>query len=261
MDIATIIGIISGLGLILASILINAPIKAFFDLPSVFIVFGGTIAATLNSFPLGSVINALKTSFKIFFGHRIDYIATMQEMLKIAQLARKNGPVALEKYKTEDKILQKGLMLAADGTRGRVLREILELERDTTEERHQESQTILEKMGDLAPAWGMIGTLIGLVIMLLNLSDPSSIGPSMAVALLTTFYGAFWANFYLLPAANKLEQRTKREVVNINLVIETLVSITEAENPRLLQERLLVFLPPRERQMAVPKKSVMKKAA
>jgi chemotaxis protein MotA len=127
------------------------------------------------------------------------------------------------------------------------------LESETAEERHGESQLILEKMGDLAPAWGMIGTLIGLVIMLLNLDDPSSIGPSMAVALLTTFYGALWANFILLPAATKLEQRTKREMLNNNLIIEALVSVASDENPRMIQEKLLGVLPPKDRQAVIKK--------
>ncbi|MBU2552441.1 MAG: MotA/TolQ/ExbB proton channel family protein [Proteobacteria bacterium] len=252
MDIATIIGVISGTGLVLASILLKASIVNFIDVSSIFIVFGGTFAATLNAFPLASVINAIKTSFKIFFGHRIDFVATLRDMLKVAVLARKEGMLALEKYKTDDMFLKKGLGLVADGTKGQVLREIMELERDITIERHEESQLILEKMGELAPAWGMIGTLIGLVIMLLSLSDPSSIGPAMAVALLTTFYGALWANFILLPAASKLEQRSKREALNTNLIIETLLSIADTENPRVLQERLLGFLPPKERQSALP---------
>ena len=119
-------------------------------------------------------------------------------------------------------------------------------------------------MGDLAPAWGMIGTLIGLVIMLLNLSDPATIGPAMAIALLTTFYGAFWANYYLLPAANKLEQRTKKELLRSNLIIESMIAISQNEHPRILQERLLGFLPSRERAKAVPtvkKKKTVKKIA
>ena len=244
MDIATLIGIVSGTALILGAIMLNASITNFLDIPSILIVFGGTTAATLNSFPLGSVINALKTSAKIFFGHSINFVATLQEMLKIATVARKEGPLALEKYKTGDAFLKKALGLVADGTKGEVLRRILELERDAIGERHAESQAILEKMGDLAPAWGMIGTLIGLVIMLLKLDDPSSIGPAMAVALLTTFYGAVWANFYLIPSATKLEQRTKSELQRLTLVIETMMSISEVENPRLLQERLLGLLTP-----------------
>ena len=252
MDLGTIIGVIAGLALVLSAIMLKASVVNFIDVSSFLIVFGGTTAATLVAYPLASVINALKISIKIFFGHRIDYTATLQEMMKVASLARKEGPLALEKYKTEDPFLKKGLGLVADGTKGQTLASILILERDTMEERHAESQAILEKMGELAPAWGMIGTLIGLVIMLLNLDDPSSIGPAMAVALLTTFYGALWANFILLPAASKLELRTGRELININLMIETLVSISETENPRLLQERLLGFLPPRDRASATP---------
>ena len=254
MDIATLIGIIAGTGLVLSAILLKASIMNFIDPSSVLIVIGGTIAATLVAYPLKSVINTIKTSLKIVFGFKVDYIETLQEMLKIATLARKEGPLALEKYATEDALLRKGLMLVADGTKGDVLKSIMELERDTTIERHEESQAILEKMAELAPAWGMIGTLIGLVIMLLNLSDPDSIGPAMAVALLTTFYGALWANFMLTPAATKLELRTKYEMLNTNLMIETLLSIAENENPRLLQERLLGFLPPKMREDAVPGK-------
>ncbi len=260
MDLGTIIGVVLGTGLVMFAIMLKASLMNFIDPSSIFIVFGGTFAATLNSYPLTSVTTALKTSIQIFFGHRIDFIETLKEMLKIAMMARKEGPLALEKYKTDDAFLKKGLGLVADGTKGPVLQQILELERDATEERHQESQLVLEKMGELAPAWGMIGTLIGLVIMLLNLSDPSTIGPAMAVALLTTFYGALWANFYLIPAATKLEQRTKREILKLNLIVETLISISDSENPRLLQERLLGFLPPKERGVAVPGPKGAKKA-
>jgi len=259
MDIGTIIGIVGGTVMLLAAILLKASLVNFIDLAGIFIVFGGTTASTLNAFPMQSVFHALRISIKIFFSHRIDYTGVLREMIKLSALARKNGPVAMEKYKTDDAFLKKALTLTADGTGGEVLRQILELEREAIEERHIESQVILEKMGDMAPAWGMIGTLIGLVIMLLNLSDPSTIGPAMAVALLTTFYGALWANFYLLPASSKLEQRTKKEIIKSNLIIETVVSISGNENPRILQERLLGFIPPRERQKALPTRK--KKAA
>ncbi len=264
MDIGTLIGIVSGTAMILVAILLKADLVNFFDPAGILIVFGGTTAAILNSFPMQAVFHAFKISIKIFFSHRIDYTAVLKEMITLAAIARKKGPIALEQYKTEDMFLKKALSLVADGTSGPLLREILELERDSVEERHIESQLILEKMGDLAPAWGMIGTLIGLVIMLLNLNDPSTIGPAMAIALLTTFYGAVWANFYLLPASSKLEQRTKKEIIKSNLIIETMVSISGNENPRILQERLLGFLPSGERQNAVPgskKKKGAKKLA
>jgi chemotaxis protein MotA len=204
------------------------------------------------------VFHAFKISIQIFLSHRIDYTHILKEMIKLSAIARKKGLFTIEQYKTEDTFLKKALTLTADGTDKKVIRQILELERDAIEERHIESQLILEKMGDLAPAWGMIGTLIGLVIMLLNLSDPSTIGPAMAVALLTTFYGALWANFYLLPASNKLEQRTRKEIIKNNLIMETMVSISGNENPRILQERLLGFIPSRERKKALP---VRKKTA
>ncbi len=254
MDLGTLIGIVGGTAMVLVAILLKADIANFFDPAGLLIVFGGTTAATLNAFPMQTVFHAFKISIKVFFSHRIDYPAVLKEMITVAAIARKKGLVVMEKYQTEDLFLKKALTLAADGTSGKVLRQILELERDAVEERHVESQLILEKMGELAPAWGMIGTLIGLVIMLLNLNDPSTIGPAMAIALLTTFYGAFWANFFLLPAANKLEQRTKKEIIKNNLVIETIVSVSGNENPRILQERLLGFLPSGERKKAVPAK-------
>jgi len=263
MDIGTLIGIVGGSAMVLVAIMLKAGLDSFIDPASILIVFGGTTAATLNSFPMKSVFHAFKISVKIFFSHRIDYTAVLKEMITIAAIARKKGVVVLDQYKTEDVFLKKALTLAADGTTGKVLRQILELERDAVEERHIESQIILEKMGDLAPAWGMIGTLIGLVIMLLNLNDPSTIGPAMAIALLTTFYGALWANFYLLPASTKLEQRTKKEIIKSSLIIETMVSISGNENPRILQERLLGFLPSGERKNALPvrKKKEAKKLA
>ena len=254
MDLGTIIGIVAGIVLILSAIMINASIMNFIDIPSILIVIGGTTSATLVSFPLKSVFSALKISIKILFGYKISFIETLQEMIKISMVARKEGPLALEKYDTDDEFLKKGLMLVADGTKGDVLRRMLELERDALEERHTEVQSILEKMGELAPAWGMIGTLIGLVIMLLKLDDPSSIGPAMAVALLTTFYGAVWANFILIPAATKLQKRTGVEAQKFDLIIESMMSIAEVENPRLLQERLLGFLPPKDRQALSPDK-------
>jgi chemotaxis protein MotA len=232
----------------------SASLSNFADIPSVLIVVGGTMASALNSYNMKSLFAALKVMIRVLFGHKINYLETMQEMLKIATVARKEGPLALEKYTTEDPFLRKGLMLVADGTKGESLRSILELERDAKIERHEEGQSIIQKLSELAPAWGMIGTLIGLVIMLLNLKDPDSIGPSMAIALLTTFYGAILANFIFIPAATKLDQRTKSEVLNTNLMIETLASIAESENPRLLQEKLLGYLPPKERITAAPGK-------
>ena len=210
------------------------------------------------AYPMESVFHALKNSIQLFFVQKIDMVLTIKEMLKISTLARKKGVLELESYKTKDLFLKKSLNLLVDGSKGEFLREILEMERDALEERHSESQAILEKMGDLAPAWGMIGTLIGLVIMLLNLDDPSSIGPAMAVALLTTFYGAFWANFMLIPAANKLEERTKRESQNISLIIESLISVSIEENPNILKERLLGLLPPKDRKSVMPKKAKKK---
>lgn len=174
MDIATLIGVVGGLGLVIFAILLKASLLNFIDPASILIVFGGTTAATLISFSMASVLRTFKIMLTIFFSHQVNNIETLKEMINVSALARKDGQLALERYQTENRFLKKGLGLAADGTEGPVLRRVLEVERDAIIDRHNESQLILEKMGELAPAWGMIGTLIGLVIMLLSLEDPST---------------------------------------------------------------------------------------
>jgi chemotaxis protein MotA len=246
-DIGSIIGIVVGVALVVVSILLSGSLLAFVDVPSMLIVVGGTFASTLVAFPISSVMGAQKASMKIFFQHRIDSVNTVRQILQAAEAVRKEGPLALEKIKTDNEFMKTAFQLVADGYRPEDLRDVLSIEQEAIAARHAEVIKVLEKMAELAPAWGMIGTLIGLVIMLLNLSDPAAIGPAMAVALLTTFYGALWANFFLTPSAAKLDERNVREADDYRLVVEGAVSMARNENPRAIQQRLVGFMPPSDR--------------
>ncbi|KMY66510.1 hypothetical protein AAU61_15240 [Desulfocarbo indianensis] len=247
MDLGTIIGIVVGLLLVLVSILLKASLLAFFDVSSILIVVGGTISATLVAFPMKSVMGAMKASISIFFQHSIDHVGTVREILKASDEVRRNGPLALEKFKAGNQFMKTAFDLVADGMNVDTIRDVLTIELEATISRHEEVVKILEKMADLAPAWGMIGTLIGLVIMLLNLSDPSAIGPAMAVALLTTLYGALWANLLLSPSAAKLEERSEREAQDHRLILEGALGMARNENPRAIQQRLVGFMPSEDR--------------
>ncbi|MCB2185957.1 MAG: MotA/TolQ/ExbB proton channel family protein [Deltaproteobacteria bacterium] len=247
MDLGTIIGIVVGLVLVVASILLNGSIIAFLDPASFMIVVGGTFAATLVAFPIKSVMTAIKSSAQIFFQSRIDHLGTVRLLLQAADVVRREGPLGAEKLKGSSSFMQTAFELVADGHDADHIQAVLEIEMEATISRQAEIIKILDKMAELAPAWGMIGTLIGLVIMLLNLDDPSSIGPAMAVALLTTFYGALWANLLLSPSAAKLEERGQKEAHDYRLILEGALGMARTENPRAIQQRLLGFMPPQDR--------------
>ena len=248
MDLGSIIGIVVGVALVVVSILLSGNLLAFVDVPSMLIVVGGTFASTLVAFPMASVMGAQKASLKIFFQHRIDSVATVRMILQAADKVRKDGPLALEKFKTENEFMTTAFQLVADGYRPEDLREVLVIEQEAIAARHDEVIKILEKMAELAPAWGMIGTLIGLVIMLLNLSDPAAIGPAMAVALLTTFYGAVLGNVLFIPMAGKLKTRSKTEILQKTVITEGMESILSGENPRIMEQKLHAYIAPRKRE-------------
>ena len=259
MDLGTIIGIAVGAAMVLVSIMLKGSLFAFVDPSSLLIVVGGTFSATLVAFPIASVMGAMKASMTIFFQHRIDHLDTVRTLLKAADAVRKNGPLALEKFQTSSEFMRTAFDLVADGYKPENIREVLTIEMEATISRHEEVVKVLEKMADLAPAWGMIGTLIGLVIMLLNLSDPSAVGPAMAVALLTTLYGALWANLLLIPSAAKLEERSEREARDQRLVLEGAIGMARNENPRAIQQRLVGFMPSSDRAQLQAKARAKKK--
>ena len=249
MDIATIIGLISGFGFVFYGILLSGDVGSFIDFPSVVIVLGGTLASTLISYPLKDFLGTVKVIKHVFSYKETSPDGVIEEIITLANVARKEGLLSLEEYgeKIDDEFLKKGIMLIVDGTDPELVRNILETELVFLEERHSEGQGILESMAAFAPAYGMLGTLIGLINMLKNLKDPDSVGPNMAVALVTTFYGSMLANLVFTPMASKLKIRNKREMLIKELMVEGLLSIQAGENPRIIEEKLKTFIPPEMR--------------
>ncbi|ABR48866.1 MotA/TolQ/ExbB proton channel [Alkaliphilus metalliredigens QYMF] len=250
MDIATIIGIIVGLGFVVMGITADGDIAGFLQLSSMLIVFGGTFSATLVAYPLQQVLDTIKIVSKAFSNNKVDPGSIIKSIIELANVARKEGLLALEEAAEgiNEDFLQKGVMLIVDGTDPELVRNLLETELAFIEERHQGGQGLLEMMGALAPAFGMVGTLIGLINLLRDLDDPASIGPNMSVALLTTFYGALMANLIFIPLANKLKLRSREEILRKEIMVEGLLSIQAGENPRIIEEKLKAFLPPKLRQ-------------
>lgn len=203
MDIATILGLILGIFFTIFGILLSGDLISYIHIPSIVITLGGTVAATLLSYPLKSFINLWKVMQKAFIHKDVSANEIIEEIIILANIARKEGLLSLEEYgeKIDDDFLKKGIMLIVDGTDPELVRNILETELNFLEERHGQGQGILESMGSYAPAFGMIGTLIGLINMLQQMDDPRAIGPNMSVALVTTFYGSVLANVLFLPLA------------------------------------------------------------
>lgn len=248
MDIATIIGLFGSLALIIGAIAVGGSPAGFIDVPSILVVFGGTIAVAFIMFPLGTVLGSMKVGMKAFFSKAPDPIDSIDIVIDLADRARKESLVALEKVNIDNEFLKRGVLLVADGTEESLIRSVMEIEVDIMKKRHRTGQEVFKGMGNMAPAFGMIGTLIGLVRMLQALDDPSSIGPAMAVALLTTFYGAILANCIFLPLAKKLEERSNEEAMNMELLTEGVLSILNGEHPNIVREKLNSFLPPSKRQ-------------
>ncbi len=250
MDLASLIGVVLGLVLVLVAIMMGGPLSIFWDSPSVMIVLGGTVASILTCFKLSAVLSVMGVIKKVLLYPLPTPTEEIERIVSFSNLARKEGLLALEEKLEEldDEFMKKGLRLIIDGFPGPTVREILEIDLVNLMGRHSQGKSILETMGAMAPAFGMIGTLIGLVQMLQNMSDPSSIGAGMAVALLTTFYGAFTANLFYIPFATKLDNRSKEEVALKGLMVEGIISIQAGDKPALVKEKLKSFLSPSERE-------------
>jgi len=242
MDILTLVGIVSGMGLIVGAIMMKTSISVFIDPGSLMIVFGGTFASTCISYSGKSIGVALKDMITVFSKHNIVYMETIKEILMLSQKARKESLLAIEKVKVSSPFMQKGINYLVSGLKPASIEKIMNIEKFAERDRELESGDVLEKMGDLAPAWGMVGTLIGLVIMMLNLDDPSAIGPSMAVALLTTFYGAVLANLIFMPCSTKLITRSDKSLKHHDIIIAGIIAIANDENPRMIKDKLAGFL-------------------
>lgn len=245
MDIATIVGVSLGLGLVIVSLALGSTgVMGFFNLPGTLVVIGGTIAAILIMYPLKTVMGTFRVAMNVLTVKLHSPDSTIQKLLELSNKVRKDSILALESETFDDDFLGKGIRLCVDGTSPSIINNVLSTELDFLKQRHKIGQNVFDNMGMLAPAWGMIGTLIGLVQMLQTLSDPSSIGPSMAVALLTTFYGALLANLFFIPISVKLEARSKEESLIKEIIIEGVTSIAKQENPLILKDKLNVYLAP-----------------
>ncbi|MBF0169732.1 MAG: MotA/TolQ/ExbB proton channel family protein [Nitrospinae bacterium] len=248
MDIATVIGLVAGFGLIVISIGASQLIY-FVDIPSVEIVIGGTAACFAVNYPLKDLVAFATIVKKVFLYKTVSPDQVIPQILDFAGRARRDGILALQSVigSVEEPFLQKGIQLAIDGTEPQAIMTILETEVEYVKERHRLGMEMLQSLGSLAPAMGMIGTLIGLVLMLQSLDDPSTIGPAMAVALITTFYGALMANLMFLPMAGKLKKRAADESLIQELIIEGVISITNGDNPRIIEQKLNAYLLPKQR--------------
>lgn len=248
MDIATIAGLIAGSAFIIAGIYLKGNLGNFYDLPSIMITVGGTAAAMLIAYPINKIAEIGKILKKVFFTRSYNLQEVISKIIELANIARREGLLALEEavYKIDEPFLQKGILLIVDGTDPELVRNILETELSFIEERHQQGQEIFETAASLAPGFGMIGTLIGLINMLKSLDDPSSLGPGMSVALVTTFYGSLIANLFCIPVAKKLKYNSSKEILIKEMMLEGILSIQAGENPRIIEEKLRAFLPPNE---------------
>jgi chemotaxis protein MotA len=242
-DLATLIGIIGAFALIAVTMILSGDILMFVNIPSFVIVFGGTFCAVMAKYGLSQYLGFTKMIGKSFKDSDINLGDLIDEIVALADEARKGGLLALEGKQVSSDFLDKGIQLLVDGHEPDVVKAILSKEKTEAEKRHALGASIFTNMATVAPAMGMIGTLIGLVAMLANMSDPKSIGPAMAVALLTTLYGAVLANAFCEPIADKLKLKSKNDVQVKNLVIDALLAIQNGQNPRIIDSMLRNYLP------------------
>jgi chemotaxis protein MotA len=248
MDIATLLGLVAG-GIVLSTlILMGGDFRMFYDIHAVIIIFGGSFAATLIRFPLSAILHGLPLGAKFAFTlSNLSARDLVDELARIAEIARKQGPVGLEKVDTDEPFLAKGIRYVADGYDLEFIRDNLERDRDNFLMHLNEGSKIYRAIGDCAPAFGMVGTLLGMVQMFSNMSDPSKLGPFMAVALLATLYGALVANLICLPIADKLHGKLIDEETNRTLIIDGILMIRDSKSPTLVREMLLAYLPEKHR--------------
>lgn len=245
MDISTIIGLVTAVGFVIFAI--GGNIGTFFDINSIAIVFGGTIGATFVRYPIKMIAGLLPVTMKTLFVKLESPDEMIRKIISLSVEAKKNGILGLEKVKIENSFLKKGVQLAIDGVEPELIDAVLNIDIAATTQRHENGSGMLSSAGDSAPAFGMIGTLIGLVLMLQNMDDPKAIGPSMALALLTTLYGTLLANIFLLPLADKLRYYHDEEILLKRLIVNGILSIANGDHPAVVQEKLASFLKPESR--------------
>ena len=253
MDIASLIGVIFGISMLLFGIISNAGISgvgSYLDAPSAIITFGGALGSTLTQFSMQDFIAGLKSFALIFKTPALDTGEMIKKIIELSNVARKEGLLSLEEAAgdLDEPFLKKGILLIVDGTDPDLVRGIMETELISIEGRHKNLIGFWDALGSMGPAWGMIGTLVGLVNMLNNMADASAIGPAMAVALITTLYGSLLANWICIPVSGKLKADNSAEMMLKEIMIEGLLSIQAGENPRVIEEKLKSFLAPKDRE-------------
>ena len=249
-DMTPVIGIVLGLALVIWSITSAGDIMGFIDVPSIVITFFGSFAALMVNYPLSELKKIPKLLKVLLEGPSIDRIETLNLFLDMSKKARMEGILALEEEikDIDNETISQGVQMVVDGMEPDAIREILELKLGSTARRHQKGQDIFSSWGELAPGFGMLGTLIGLVIMLLDMDDPSAIGTGMATALLTTFYGSLLANLFFIPISNNLSNKTDEEMFIGDMIVEGVLEIQSGSNTRLLEDKLKNYLSPDEQE-------------
>lgn len=243
---------------IVVTIFISGDLAGYVDIPSIICTFGGTIAMTVMAFPINKLKEGFAALRHVFFYSEVDSENVIISIISLANVARKEGLLALEEaaQQLKDDFLQKGVLLIVDGTDPELVRNILETELSFIEERHKSNQGVYEFMATMGPGFGMLGTLIGLINMLANLSDPTTVGPNMAVAIITTLYGSLIANLFCNPVINKLKLRSSQESLMKEVMLEGMLSIQAGENPRIIEEKLKAFMSPKLRsRLEAPKEA------
>jgi len=248
-DFATIIGILSGFGLVILAMASGGGFTWFIDGPSAMIVLGGTLGAVLINYPISDVLGVIQVAKNAFQGNKQETGIVINQLVEMSRISRREGLLSLQKMlkQTQDPFMSKAIQLVVDGVEPAQVSHILETELDYIDERHRLGAEIFTTMGNFAPAMGLIGTLIGLVQMLRQMSDPGSIGPAMAVALVTTFYGVILANLIFLPIAGKLKTKSSQELLLKQLIINGMLAIQSGDNPRVLEQKLHSYIAPSQR--------------
>lgn len=255
MDLATVIGVVFGIVCLVVSILLSGELQSFFNVPSIFITLGGGLASTLIQFKLKDFLKIFKLTGLAFLNKNANPLDTIALMVKLSEKTRREGLLAIESEleQIEDPFIRRSLQLVVDGVESETIKDYMNMEISNLESRHSSGIAIFKALASEFPAWGLIGTLIGLVLMLRGLDDPSTIGPKMAVSLITTFYGSVLANFICIPVAEKLQCNSNNEVHIKEMIAEAVISIQAGENPKMMEHKLRVFLSSDEREIEIKK--------
>jgi chemotaxis protein MotA len=249
MDLATAVGLVAGVGVVVGLILLDGGnFAGYIDKHAIVVIFGGATAATMIRFPFSVIVNGLPMGLKYAFTLRSTHPRELIEQIsQIAEVVRKSGPMALENVQVRDPFLAQGVRYVADGYDKDFIKDTMERDKDIFLQRLDEGSKVYRAYGDCAPAWGMVGTIIGMVAMFANMSDPSKLGPAMAIALLATLYGALVANMFCLPLADKLHVKLEEEDILRSLIIDGVLLIRDSKSPSLIKEMLVSYLPEHHR--------------